>query len=260
MATLAAIGGRWLRADATPPVPELMRSNSAFSYVGSFAADLPRRRFRRRASTAESPEEWLASLRKRGTTDLQLITNPTTSRSLPPHLASAFSNAGGWALLATGEAAPELWTIRWEVEHQNAEDSGIWALHARSTSGVGAPVHQLGLSEARAGLRSALEKIRELAVQTDEVRGWSSGFEKSMALLEDPAPAVPYYQDLLPADASLERRQLAAAVVQGWVFGGMGSWNDSGFVDPVIQREHEQVTADLYAALLFALPVATNGA
>ena len=57
-----------------------------------------------------------------------------------------------------------------------------------------------------------------------------------------------------------DRRQLVAAVVQGWVFGGMGSWNDGGLVEPVAQREYERVGANLYAALVVSLPAAANGA
>ena len=82
----------------------------------------------------------------------------------------------------------------------------------------------------------------------------------ALTLLDDPLPTAPYHGDLLPRDASLERRQLAASVVQGCVFGGMGSWNDSGPSDPAPEREFEQVGANLYAALLTALPAAANGA
>lgn len=260
MAALAAIGGRWLRDGATTPPPQLLRGNSSFQYVGSFAADFPSRGFLRRSAVVESPEEWLLALRARGTTDLILITGLATSGPLPPHLASAFSNSGTWALLATGEAAPTLWTISWEVGHQHAQDSRIWALSARSVPADGFHAPRMGLGEARAELRTALGEIRAFAEKTDEVHDWATWFEKSTNLLDDPTPAAPYHQDLLPADASLERRQLAAAAVQGWVFGGMGSWNDGGCVDPVAQREYERVGANLSAAILAALPAATNEA
>jgi hypothetical protein len=71
---------------------------------------------------------------------------------------------------------------------------------------------------------------------------------------------APYHADILPPDATLERRQLAASVVPGWVFGGMGSWNDGGLTDPAAQRDYERVGANPYSALLTALPAASNGA
>lgn len=260
MAALAAIGGRWLRDDANAPAPELLRGNSSFQYVGSFTADMPSRGLLRRASTATSPEEWLLALRSCGITDLSLIIDISVGGSLPPHVASGFSNSGSWTLLATGRAAPMVWAISWEVGNRNGPDSRIWSLAASTGLGDSFSAPQVGVAEARDRLRGALEEIRAFAEQTDEVNDWASWFARSEDLLDDPAPAAPYHQDLLPLDASLERRQLAAAVVQGWVFGGMGSWNDVGCADPAVQLEYERVGANLYAALLVALPAAANRA
>ena len=102
--------------------------------------------------------------------------------------------------------------------------------------------------------------IRVFAERFDELSSWASWFTKAENLLDDPAPTAPYHRDLLPLDATLDRRQLAASVVQGWVFGGMGSWNDGGLADPAAQSEYERVGANLYSSLLAALPAAANGA
>ncbi len=118
----------------------------------------------------------------------------------------------------------------------------------------------VNVAESRGQLREALRRIRSFATATDEVRSWESWFAKSEALLDDPAPVPPYHADLLPPGASLDRRQLAAAVVQGWVFGGMGSWNDGGCADADAQKEYERVGAVLYSTLLTGLVAAVNGA
>lgn len=259
MAALAANGGRWLRDGARGPVPELSNGNSSFQYVGSFTAQVPSWGFRRRASTVASAEEWLIALHSRAVTDLSLITDLPIGVLLPPHVASAFSNSGTWALLATGKEAPRIWTIRWEVGDRNAPDSRIWSLAARNWPGEGLEAPQVEVAEARNGLRAALSEIQTFAERFDELNSWASWFTTAETLLDDPAPAAPYHRDLLPRDASLDRRQLAAAVVQGWVFGGMGSWNDGGLLDPADQREYERVGANLYTALLVALPAAANG-
>jgi hypothetical protein len=260
MATLAAIGGRWLRGGAREPEPELLRGNSSFQYVGSFTADVPSRGLLRRASTATSPEEWLLALHSRGIRDLSLIIDLPLGGPLPAHLASAFSNSGTWALLATGRVAPVVWSIGWEVGDRHAPGSRIWSLAASSGPGDGFRAQQVGVAEARDRLRGALDEIRAFSEQTEEVNDWASWFARSENLLDDPAPAAPYHRDLLPPDASLERRQLAAAVVQGWVFGGMGSWNDGGCADPAAQLEYERVGTNLYTTLLVALAAAANGA
>ncbi|WP_153011630.1 hypothetical protein [Serinicoccus chungangensis] len=260
VAALAAIGGRWLRGGSSASIPELSGSNSAFQYVGSFTATLPPHGLLRRTSTATSPAEWLTGLRSRGVTDLWLVTDLPAAGSLPPHVASGFSNSGTWALLATGASAPTVWAFGWQVGDRTAPDSRIWSVSAHGSSAEGLRAPQVGVTEARTALQVALHDIRGFAQQFDELHRWASWFTKAESLLTDPTPAAPYHQDLLPPDADLERRQLAAAVVQGWVFGGMGSWNDGGPADPGAQREYERVGAHLYSALLTALPAATNGA
>lgn len=259
-AALAATGGRWLRAGGRTAPPDLTRGSSSFQYVGSFTAQLPPRGLLRRHSTVASAEEWLLELRARGVTDLALVTDRPVRGPLPGHVASAFTNSGGWLLLATGGTAPTGWSIGWEVGQPDAADSRIWSLTAGRVPADGLSAPQIGVAEARDRLRAALAEIRTFAERTEAVSGWASWFARAEMLLDDSSPTPPYHGDLLPPDAALERRQLAAAVVQGWVFGGMGSWNDAGFEDPAVQREYVQVGANLYAALLAALPAAVNGA
>jgi hypothetical protein len=259
MATLAAIGGRWLRDGAGAPAPTLLRGNSSFQYVASFTAEMPARGVLRRVATAGSPEEWLFALHSRGVNDLSLITDLRAAGPLPPHIASAFSNSGTWALLATGRSAPTLWAIGWKVGDGSAPDRGSWALAANNAPGAGVKAPSIEVNQARQGLREVLGEIRGFAERFDELNSWASWFAKSDALLDDPEPVPPYHRDMLPEDASLDRRQLAAAVVQAWVFGGMGSWNDGGLLDRGAQREYEHVGAALYDALLVALASAANG-
>jgi hypothetical protein len=258
MATLAAVGGRWLRENAGAPVPELLSANSSFQYVSRFTAEMPARGLLRRTSVANSPEEWLVALRAWGVSDLSLITSGPADGALPSLVASAFSSSGPWGLLATGGVAPTIWGIRWEVADRDAPDSRIWALAAVSAPGGAFHAPLVGPAEAREQLRVALAEIRTFA-ETNDLETWAPWFAKSATLLDDPEPVPPYHRDLLPSDASLSRRQLAAAVVQGWVFGGMGSWNDVGLADPEAEREYEHVGANMYSVLLVALPAAVNG-
>jgi hypothetical protein len=53
-------------------------------------------------------------------------------------------------------------------------------------------------------------------------------------------------------------RQLLAASVAGFVFGGMGSWNDHGFSDRESQARYERVTSQLYAAVMEGMATAVN--
>jgi hypothetical protein len=210
MAALAANGGRWLRNGAKNPAPKVSTGNSSFQYVGSFTAEVPSRRFLKRPLTVTSPEEWLFALHSRGVTDLSLITNIAIGGPLPPHVASTFSNSGTWALLATGNAAPTVWTINWEVGDRNAPESRIWSLAASSWRGEGYEAPRVGMAEARDGVRAALTESRIFAERFDELRSWASWFMTAETLLDDATPSAQYHRDLLPRDASLDRRQLAA--------------------------------------------------
>lgn len=260
MATLASFGGRWLRDGSGPP-PELLTRSKSFQYVGSFVAEFPRRRLARTLRTARSPEDWLAALKAEGVTTLSLITDlATAAGALPPHVAASFANGGAWGLLATGKGPATFWTIRWEVGDRGAPATRIWSLTATPHSGAGIAVPSVSVAEARERLGSALAQIRAFAGSYDEVSDWAPWFEKSEALLVSTEPTPPYHVDMLPADALLERRQLAAAVIQGWVFGGMGSWNDCGFLDDDAQREYDRVGADLYEQLLRSVAASANGA
>lgn len=264
MAALAAFGGRWLRRTANnppdAPVPALLRGNSSFQYVGSFTAHLPPSGPLSGTTAAASPEEWLVDMHARGTTDLSLITHLPRDGALPAQVAAAFANSGTWALLATGAGAPVLWTVGWRILDRRAPESRIWSLVASPAPGEGLSAREVGVPEARERLRGALHEISGFSERTEEVSSWALWFAKAEALLDDPDPAAPYHRDLLPPDASVQRRQLAAAVVQGWVFGGMGSWNDAGCRDPAAQVQYQRVGANLYDALLFALEAAANGA
>lgn len=115
------------------------------------------------------------------------------------------------------------------------------------------------LAAARRDLDQALGEISAFAT-ANGLEFWVPWFDKARMALTSPSPSAPYHQDLVPADAPLERRQLAAAAVQGWVFGGMGSWNDEGPSDRRAVTEHTRVSQQLYTALLNGLTAAVNGA
>ena len=55
----------------------------------------------------------------------------------------------------------------------------------------------------------------------------------------------------------LEARQLLGAVLAGWVFGGMGSWNDLGF-DGEDQEEYTELSDELFTLLNQAIAVAID--
>ncbi|SDU72090.1 hypothetical protein [Jiangella alkaliphila] len=111
---------------------------------------------------------------------------------------------------------------------------------------------------ARSSLLAALAEIGRFA-EDSGLGEWSPWFTRARALLDDEDPVPPYHGDLLPDDSPLGLRQLAAAAVQAWVFGGMGSWNDLGFGDDAVQAGYERSTRKLYDAIRDAVAASASG-
>lgn len=187
-----------------------------------------------------SPEEWLTNVRARGLADLLLLND--------------------FWLLASGDTPPEAWTFDWELMNRDAGESPLWSVTGSSVAAPDVEAPRTTLAEARDRLRVALSGIRTFSEEHDELRHWASVFAEAEALLDDAAPDLRYHHDLLPPDASLDRRRLLAAAERSFVFGGMGSWNDTWLPGSEDQEEHERMGALLFKALRAALPAAANGA
>jgi hypothetical protein len=118
----------------------------------------------------------------------------------------------------------------------------------------GAPTTFAGLQghleQVRLKFRESLEEIGDFA-RSQEYTQWEPWFTEALELLDSPAPVPPYHGDILPRIGyPLCARQLMAAAIRGWVFGGMGSWND---LSPPNTAEYERVTAAFFSASISAV-------
>jgi hypothetical protein len=112
--------------------------------------------------------------------------------------------------------------------------------------------------EASTELVAALEAARSFAL-TNQLSGWAEWFAKAIVAAGAPDPEIPYNPDIAPGGwLALEQRQLLAAATQAWVFGGMGSWNDIWLEDESQAERMEQLTKQLYTAVMGALVAVTN--
>ena len=88
---------------------------------------------------------------------------------------------------------------------------------------------------------------------------WKKWFSEALDLLNSPSAGLPYYADLLPASyENVKGRQLLAGALKGWVFGGLGSWNDMYFRDSTQEREYQQVSKNLYRAVIQSVETVAN--
>ena len=131
----------------------------------------------------------------------------------------------------------------WSVEYRGFMSSSSHAL----------PMPEMSAAKNR--LRQAVSRAKAFAPRTI----WAQYFAGSLEALESPAPVFSF-GDMLPSSGfPLEARQLLAAATRAYVFGGMGSWNDLPLPnDPEVIKEYEEISTELYAAIQFAIVMASN--
>ena len=246
---LAGYGGAWLAGPPGADSPEVEADTWTFRYVGELSFTLD-----------DSPAgswagSWLEGLRERGADRLWLVTGdvgPTRHRRGPfaERYLVAFAGAGTWSLLATGRTT-EVWRASWEVADLHAPDQRLWRV-AYLGAGVDEPVEppRPDVGEAAGRLRDAIGAVREFAASNGAAE-WVDVFDVALRGGTDADG------DLLPPAYPDAARSLCATASAAWVFGGMGSWNDLSFEEPLRER-YEHVSEDLYLAALDALVAATN--
>jgi hypothetical protein len=260
LAVLVALclhGNEWLASGGEHP-PGVEAENSTFKYVKHLRVTCPQRAlFRTNMWESEGAAPWLQFLRKSDSRRLSLVTagDPQPS-DLPDEIAASFANGGRWALVSDGPT-PRIWYARWSVEHQDDPDQRIWAVQL-----IGHPLRQSVRAAsphgaARSDLQHALGAIRDFATTAD-LQSWATWFDQALAQFEDPEPTIPYNPDLAPTTLPLKSRQLLAAAIQAWVFGGMGSWNDVWLADETLHPTYTALTGQLYSAVLAAITEVTN--
>ncbi|NDJ77337.1 MAG: hypothetical protein GYB65_13875 [Chloroflexi bacterium] len=237
-----------------------LAAHSTFKYVSSitFTRDDDSDRYPAGGAVAGSLADWFAFLRANGVSRLWYIGLGHRGGKTQEYVAPAWSESVPYAIQTDWPDRFELWYPLWEtggpsekpwhVEYRGMLSGHSHALPKRDASAAKA--------QMKAGISSAADFARRPEVQADS---WGTVLDEAVALLDDPHPQPPYHADMLPETGyNLAARQILAAAVKANIFGGMGSWNDMGFGDPALQREYEQVSAELYAALRLGFVVAAN--
>ena len=249
LAALTAHGNAALNGGAA----ELFPGNSVFQFVNAV-------RFVGPSSEASNCAAWWDMLGKDGITRLHLVRLLRLAKRFPgvaEHHEVAFAGGLAAGILAQSHDEPRaIWRAYWEVTEPKHPNRAIWSIDYRSEDAIsltGLPARP-SLESAGNALAGALQGIRAFA-RTQELEAWTPWFDQALALLASPAPVPPNHPDILPDSGySLTARQIVAATVRGWVFGGMGSWNDAEIPDPA----YESVTRDYFEAVMNGVVAAVN--
>lgn len=242
LCALVSHGNAFLSGREAQP-PELFPSNRTFNYVRSvhFVVDDDGGR--------DGTSSWFEALRERGCDRMSLAISRAT-----PTFAVAFVGGGNWHVHADGGSPPGAWYGSWHYDREFKQQP--WVITYVPITCAGGH-ERTSMPDARARLAAALD-VAETFDRAADV-GFVDSLVRARELLSAPNPETRDARDLLPGVGySLEARQLLAAGATAWVFGGMGWWNDFSSADAAINREHEQITQTLFAAVLDAVESAVD--
>ncbi|HEX8693599.1 MAG TPA: hypothetical protein VF746_14345 [Longimicrobium sp.] len=209
---------------------------------------------------ATTPDEWFARLAAAGVERLSVRYGSLGDARIGDRMSVAFVGGGGhWRIGAQRGAEAGLWEARWQVGNRDDPERRIWNV----TYG------EVGRADGRQPEAADLAGlVRELADVFGEIGafareqgldGFAGAFDRAVDCLRSDEPrSFGYHADLAPAGVlPLDAERILGAAQAGWVFGGMGSWNDLGF-DGAAQARYESLSDRLYSLLNRAAVEAAN--
>jgi hypothetical protein len=235
-------------------------SNSTFQFVSEVKFVQYKSKFHAAGNeVARSVEDWFAFLRSQKVSRLWNIEFNWDRKDLAEHIAVSFSGGVPRAIQADIPKEFELWYPKWSTGGMDKQKP--WLIEYRGlqfSHSHGIPVQGLGLVKYK--LAAAISKAQEFALQPEvAMENFAEVFASALRMLDSSEPEAAYHPDLLPPGGySLEAKQVLAGATKAYIFGGMGSWNDMGFVDNDLNEEYEKVTQELFDAVKFSILVSTN--
>ncbi len=230
---LTAYGNAYLQSSKSFALAEFWPSNSTFKYCEfvQFTAD--------GAAWATDPIRWLERLRQEGVCEFRLDYRAVGNRDWC------------WLLEASGPKGCDWWEPQWEPGDSPRADGRIWHVsYRRIARDVATRVSPaIDLESLKHDLNRTLTEIRDYSTGHG-LEQFARIFETSRLQLSGEASLESvYHPDLLPAGRAptIAQRMLAASQT-GWVFGGMGSWNDGAY-DPN-DADCRRLTQELHSSLI----------
>ena len=174
------------------------------------------------------------------------------SHHVPDRMLAGFVGGGGrWLVEAIGPGGSDYWEARWEVGERGRTDRKIWRVtYGRIARGqVTQASDPEDLENLKRELDRTLAEIQSYA-RSHRLESFATVFERSRAQLSSALPGGGVYHSDLTTQwqLSLIAQQLLAASQLGWVFGGMGSWNDVGPQD-ADDTEYQRLSEALFGLL-----------
>lgn len=182
---------------------------------------------------AGDPLLWFATLKGKRGLRLHNATRELEKGQMPgiaPRMLVGFVGGGPrWLIEVVGAASSEVWEGFDRLGDRKDPEQKIWTTtYIREGEVQPSQVQAETLEAALADFRGVLPEIEAYA-RDEKLDGFADCFARALAALDGPRPRGEYF-DTFARFTGADDRQLKvlAAVMDAWVFGGMGSWNDTG--------------------------------
>lgn len=209
---------------------------------------------------AEDPVQWMQQLQQQGVRGLRLLHRSRNDPRISDRMSVGFVGGGGrWMIEVVKADTSDAWEARWEIGDKDDPERRIWNVTYGRTVTDQPILDPPAVRDRtlREHLASVLTDIAHFA-DAHKLDNFATCFRRGLAALDADPPQLMAYDDLVPAGVlPLERQQLLAACLGGWVFGAMGSWNDLGFQGED-QKTYESLSDRLFQLLNQAALQATN--
>ena len=204
------------------------------------------------ASTEQDTTSWMKCLKERKCKGVLLINfNKGNDERI---------SSGGrrWGIICCFENATELWIGNWRVERE-PPDTRWEIIYRRIDSNIDTSMlnKPINLDELTKRLDEALKNISQLAEEIQEDYWKNNFFDIGIQILE----GTNIKENQLPNIYSMKSQRIINAVYSSWVFGGMGSWNDSPpYSAHEKGKEHEfnKYSNTLYETMMDCIEGAVN--
>jgi len=207
---------------------------------------------------AENPDDWIHALPLREVDGARLSFAPRNDPRISDRLAAGFVGGGRiWQMqVLRDDGETEIWSSDWRVAERDAPDRRIWHVDYRLDATRPREAYRgRNLTVVRQAMGERLLDARNFSERHTEGT-FSQHFAAALTALDDPAADVGYHRDIaLPGQLNATAESLLKASMCAWVFGGMGSWNDMSFDEP-LQTEYDNVSDGLFEIIHEAIEVA----
>jgi hypothetical protein len=210
---------------------------------------------------ATDPNQWIAALRSDGVVGFRLSYVARHDQGVNDHISVAFVGGGGrWPIEAVRSSASDLWESSWRVQDQNEPQRRIWGVtyYRTQVAQKPLPANPRDLAVVRRELEGVLLELEAFAARR-RLEFWATCFRRGIDRLHsDSVPEGGSFYDMPRSWLPAEAWRILDAAQAGWVFGGMGSWNDIGFEEEALNAEYRALSERLYSTLCNGVCEATN--